>query len=411
MHTKLRPRIVLSILLTFAPLQAHAGPSLLFEPQSGRVLAQDRAGQPWYPASLTKLMTAYLVFEALQKGRLALDQRIQVSRFANREPASKIGVPPGNTVSVDFALQTMLVHSANDMAVVLAEAVGPTMSGFVRKMNVTAQHLGMTGSRFVNPNGLHSPRQVTTARDLAVLVSRIHNTFPEYLHYFDQDYVTVGKRRLANTNRLLRTETSMDGMKTGFTCPSGYNLVASESANGRHMIAIVLGATSSQTRADWAQHLLAQGFASAPTQQRIGDIGNVALALTEPTNMSTEVCGGRRSVAITPATAPKGHGALFGRFGARSDASTLLKARTELGRAFLNGAAKGVMRLPRMGGFAAVVWGIDATKAQSLCSFLHSHKASCEIMSPDRFAVLAMQAQADEKARKEAEAARKKKKK
>jgi D-alanyl-D-alanine carboxypeptidase len=409
---RLRLRLSIPILLVIlAPWQAQAGPSLLFEPQSGRVLAQDRAGQPWYPASLTKLMTAYLVFEALKQQHLRLDQRIPVSSFANSAPASKIGVPPGNTVSVDFALQTMLVYSANDMAVVLAEAVGPTVSGFVRKMNLTAQRLGMTGSRFVNPNGLHSPRQVSTARDLAVLAGQIFNTFPEYRHYFDQDHVVVGKRRLASTNRLLRTEPSMDGMKTGFTCPSGYNLIASESANGRHMMAIVLGATSSQTRAEWAQHLLAQGFASTPTQQRVSEIGNVALALIEPTNMSNEVCGERRSVTITPATALKGHGAMFGRFGARSDASALLTARVDLGEGFVKGASKGVVRMPGMRGFAAMVWGIDAAKAQSLCSFLHSHRATCEFMSPDRFAGLAEQAQAEEKARMTAEAERKKKKK
>jgi D-alanyl-D-alanine carboxypeptidase len=144
-----------------------AGPSLLFDPATGVVISQERAGEAWFPASLTKLMTAYLVFKKLRTGAMRLDRKIPVSVFANSQQPSKIGVKPGESVSVDFALQALLVYSANDMAVVLAEAAGGTADRFVHDMNGTAALLGMTGTHFANPNGLFDPRQVTTARDMA----------------------------------------------------------------------------------------------------------------------------------------------------------------------------------------------------------------------------------------------------
>ena len=413
MSKRLRLKAFFAALL-FVPgliLPASAGPSLLLDPTTGDVIAQDRAGLPWYPASLTKLMTAYITFDALKNGRLKLDQRIPVSAFANSAPASKIGVPAGNTVSVDFALQSMLVYSANDMAVVLSEASGGTVSAFVQQMNETAAKLGMTGSRFVNPNGLHSPLQISTARDLGILASRIVTDFPEYHHYFEQDYVTVGKRKLSNRNMLLRLMPTVDGMKTGFTCPSGYNLIVSASDNGRRVMAILLGASSGQSRAEWAQSLLAQGFASGRGGHRLTDIKNVAISLVAPTNMSEDVCGPRRGGPLIAASALKGYGALFGRYGARGDANSLLKARVDQGQEYLGGASKGLVRLPKKGGFAAMVWGLDAPKAQSLCSYLASKNAQCEFMTPDKFAEIAEQAQAEAQARKAAAAKKKPQKK
>src|SRR5262245_17532278 len=171
---------------------------------------------PWHPASLTKLMTAYLTFKALGEGRLKLDQKIKVSWLAAQQPPSKIGIEGGGEVSVDFALQALLVHSANDMAVVLAEAVEGNLPSFVVAMNKTAKILGMSGKRFLNANGLHDPNHVSTARDLALLAKTIFDRYPQYRHYFDQEYMAVGKRKLANTNRLLRMMKEADGMKTGY---------------------------------------------------------------------------------------------------------------------------------------------------------------------------------------------------
>ena len=203
-----------------------AGPTILFDPATGEVLSQDRAGEPWYPASLTKLMTAYIVFQKLKDGKLQLDQKIPISALASSQPPSKIGIRAGGTVSVDFALQSLLVYSANDMAYVLAEAAASTVASFAGEMNNEAHRLGMTGSHFVNPNGLFDPRHVSTARDLALLATAVLHDFPEQAHYFAQDYVAVGKRKLANRNSLIRQMPEADGMKTGFVCNSGFNLVA-----------------------------------------------------------------------------------------------------------------------------------------------------------------------------------------
>ena len=241
--------LAFTMALTLTGAQA-AGPSVLFDPATGEVISNDRAGEPWYPASLTKLMTSYLVFKKLKLGQLKLDQKIPVSEIAHAQPPSKIGVPVGKTVSVDFALQALLVYSANDMAYVLAEATGGTWQNFVASMNETARSLGMTGTHYANPNGLFEPRQITTARDVAILASTILAEFPEYSHYFAQPHVAVGKRKLANRNSLIRQMPEADGMKTGFVCNSGFNLVASATHEGRKLVTVVFGAQSGKARAD-----------------------------------------------------------------------------------------------------------------------------------------------------------------
>ncbi|HEX7108784.1 MAG TPA: serine hydrolase, partial [Aestuariivirga sp.] len=199
---------------------AEAGPSLLFDAATGEVISHERAGEPWYPASLTKLMTAYIVFKKLKTGSLRLDQKILVSPLATSQEPSKIGMSPGSTISVDLALQTLLVYSANDMAYVLAEGANGTVHNFVKEMNATAQKLGLNATHFVNPNGLFDPRQLTSARDIGVLAAVIISEFPEHSHYFSQQYVAIGKRKLMNRNSLVRTMPEADGMKTGFVCNS-----------------------------------------------------------------------------------------------------------------------------------------------------------------------------------------------
>ncbi len=160
-------RILILVFLVIGWMAASAratGPVLVFDPVTGNVLMQSRAGELWYPASLTKLMTAYIVFDRLKTGRLALDQKLTVSKLASSQPPSKVWLKPGVTVTTDLALQAMLVYSANDMALVLAEGVAGSVEVFVSEMNATARLLGMTATHFVNPNGWFDPRQVSTAR-------------------------------------------------------------------------------------------------------------------------------------------------------------------------------------------------------------------------------------------------------
>jgi len=383
---------VAMIALAAAGAQAKsAGPSLLFDPATGVVISQERAGEAWYPASLTKLMTAYLVFKKLRAGEMKLDRKIPVSAFANSQQPSKIGIKPGESVSVDFALQALLVYSANDMAVVLAEAAGGTADRFVRDMNGTAALLGMTGTHFANPNGLFDPRQVTTARDLGILAATILAQFPEYAHYFTQQYVAVGKRKFANRNRLIRQMPEADGMKTGFVCNSGFNLVASASRNGRRLIAIVLGADSSQTRAELAQMLLTDGLGRevSPGHPRLTQIANDKHGTLVPTDMTANVCKRKAPVTVVSARGLGGWGISLG------DHDTAAKADATLRGGLLNPAGlaapgdAGVVRMPGKSLYAAMLWNLDRPTAASLCSDYVGRGVVCGVMAPESFAKIA----------------------
>ena len=176
------------------------------------------------------------------------------------QPPSKIGLPVGGEMTVDQGLQALIIKSANDVAVMLAEAVAGNEAAFVTNMNAAAKRLGMSSTVFVNPNGLPAPAQVTTARDLAKLARAIINDFPEYAHYWAKPEMRLGKNRLVTHNGLLRSFEGADGMKTGFTCDSGFNVVATASRDGRRIIAVVLGEASSAERNVRAASLLEYGF-------------------------------------------------------------------------------------------------------------------------------------------------------
>jgi D-alanyl-D-alanine carboxypeptidase len=248
------------LLLAGLSREAAAGPALVIEVSNNKVLHAEEADSSWHPASLTKIMTAYLVFEALKAGKLELKSKISCSAAANGQPPSKIGLPVGGEMTVDQGLQALIIKSANDVAVMLAESVAGNEAAFVANMNATAKRLGMDRTVFVNPNGLPAPAQVTTARDLAKLARAIINDFPEYAHYWAKPEMRLGKNRLVTHNGLLRSFEGADGMKTGFTCDSGFNVVATASRDGRRIIAVVLGENSSGERNLRAASLLEYGF-------------------------------------------------------------------------------------------------------------------------------------------------------
>lgn len=252
--------LALVLIAVLSMRAATAGPALLFEASNGKVLFAEGADDPWYPASLTKMMTAYLTFEAIKSGRLSLNTAIKCSATAHNEPPSKIGLPIGGELTVEKALQALIVKSANDVAVMLAEAIAGSQENFVVLMNATAQRLGMTQTKFANPNGLPSPDQVTTARDLAKLSRAIITDFPEYFHYWSLSQMKLGKMRLSSHNGLLKSLEGADGLKTGFTCDSGFNIVASATRDGRRLVVVVLGDASSAERNVRAASLLEHGF-------------------------------------------------------------------------------------------------------------------------------------------------------
>jgi D-alanyl-D-alanine carboxypeptidase len=383
-------RILLALLVLAGATQAHAaGPSLLFDPASGEVISQDRAGEPWYPASLTKLMTAYVVFQKIRAGQLTLEQKITVSEIAHAQPPSKIGVPVGKTVSVDFALQALLVHSANDMAFVLAEAASGSVSGFAAEMNAQAARLGMTGSHFVNPNGLFDPRHISTARDIAILASALLREFPEHVHYYDQDALAVGKRKLSNRNALLRQMPEADGMKTGFVCSSGFNLVATASRDGRKLGAVIFGANNGKHRADLAEMLLVDGFSRPPSpRSKLNSIANVETGAIVPSDMTKQVCK-QKPLAIARSAELGGWGISFGSYESSANADMALRGRMLSKAGMTLPGTPGIIRLPEKRGFAAAIWNLDQATSQAACERYRADKAPCEVIPPETFARIA----------------------
>jgi D-alanyl-D-alanine carboxypeptidase len=239
-----------------------ANPIVVFDLNSGKVLQHQDAFKRWYPASLSKLMTAYVAFRALAAGEVQLDSPIKVTKHSAGEPPSKMGFKPGSVMRLDNALKMMLVKSANDIAMAVGENIGGSQAAFAVRMNAEAARLGMTGTHFVNPNGLFSPDQYTTARDLALLVMAIRKEFPQYAPWFSIEGLAVGKKAIPNYNLLIGRYPGADGMKTGFVCPSGFNMIGSATRNGRTLVAVVLGEKSAISRAETAAKLLDQGFAT-----------------------------------------------------------------------------------------------------------------------------------------------------
>ena len=237
-------------------------PYIVADIDSGKVLAARNAHQDWYPASVTKLMSAYVVFKAIRDNRISLASQIVVSRHALNEQPSKMGFKVGTVIDLDNALKMMLVHSANDIAMAIAETVGGSEAGFVAMMNAEAARLGMTNTHFINPNGLPGEGQFTSARDLAVLARALWIEFPERRQLYGITAIRSGKRVLKSANSLLERYPGSSGMKTGFICASGFNVVATASRDGHTLVAVVLGSSTAKERAELTARLMNQSFGS-----------------------------------------------------------------------------------------------------------------------------------------------------
>jgi D-alanyl-D-alanine carboxypeptidase len=280
------------------------GPYVVTDVTSGRVLLDHDAVRPWYPASTTKLMTLYVTFEAVRAGQLTLQSTVIYSNNAANQPPSKMGFKPGTTLTLDDALKMMMVKSANDIAVAVAEAVGGSVPAFAERMNDAAQRLGMTRSHFVNPHGLPDERQVTSARDMAVIATALLNEFPEHREYYRVHAIQFGDHVLKNYNTLLARYPGANGMKTGFICASGYNLVASAERDGREVVVVVFGEYGGRARAEHAAELLDIGLA-APGDRSEPTISLAELSSGEQFNaaldMRPHVCGPNRVTVASEA--------------------------------------------------------------------------------------------------------------
>ena len=250
------------------PPEVAARSYLLLDVTSGQLLAQKDADSPIEPASLTKLMTQYLVFDALRAKKITLTQTLPVSQRAWKMPGSRMFIDPKMQVPVDDLIKGMIVQSGNDATMALAEGVGGTAENFVKLMNDQAQALGMKGTSYKNPEGLTEPGHTTTARDLSVLATRLMKDFPEYMHYYStKQYSYPGTPASNGTNRnmLLFRDPTVDGLKTGHTAAAGYCLVATSKrefpgVGQRRLLSIVLGAASENARANESQKLLNWGY-------------------------------------------------------------------------------------------------------------------------------------------------------
>jgi len=251
-----------------SPAQARYA-AFVMDAQTGQVLHAANADTRNYPASLTKMMTLYMTFEALEKGRLRLDQPLRVSRRAQGMTPSKLGLKAGQTITVKNAILALVTKSANDVAVVLAEAMAESEYKFALKMTERARQLGMTRTTFRNASGLPNRGQLSTARDMATLARALIYHFPKYYHYFSTDRFTYKGRTYGNHNNLLGRYKGTDGVKTGYIRASGFNLAASVKRNGRRLIAVVFGGRTARSRDRHMIRLLDQSFTRLKRLQTI----------------------------------------------------------------------------------------------------------------------------------------------
>ena len=221
---------------------------IVIDANTGKTLYESDADQLRYPASLTKMMTIYMLFEGLASGKLQKTTRIPVSAYAAGRPPSKLGLKAGQTVTVETAIYALVTKSANDVASAVGEFIGGSEEGFGRIATAKARALGMSRTTFRNPHGLPNPAQVTTARDMARLGLALREHYPQYYSYFGTRSFTYGKRRMGNHNKLLGRVEGVDGIKTGYTRASGFNLVSSVKSGNRRIVAVVLGGTSGASR-------------------------------------------------------------------------------------------------------------------------------------------------------------------
>jgi len=269
----------------YARVAAYTPPyaDIVVDANSGDVLHATNADSLRHPASLTKIMTLYLLFEQLEAGKLRLDSRLDVSEHASEQAPSKLGLIPGQTIAVEDAIRALVTKSANDVAVVVAEAIGGDEDTFGRMMTRKARALGMSRTVYVNASGLPDKDQITTARDQATLGRAIQDRFPREYRYFGTPVFVYRGWAMRNHNKLLGRVQGVDGIKTGYTRDSGFNLVSSVRRGGRHIVAVVLGGTSGASRDARMRGLIEEEIASASTHRTVAKIAeSTEVAAVQP---------------------------------------------------------------------------------------------------------------------------------
>jgi D-alanyl-D-alanine carboxypeptidase len=396
---------IVAALLVLAPA-SHAFArfsALIMDAQSGQILYAGNADMPRYPASLTKMMTLYMLFEALESGRVGASDAITFSPHACAQPPSKLGLRPGQSLSVEDAILALVTKSANDVAAAVAEHLSGTEYRFGLAMTERAHALGMTQSTFRNASGLPDPEQSTTARDMATLAYALLRDFPQYYHYFGTRVFYYGRAAHANHNRMLNQYDGIDGIKTGYIRASGFNLVASATRNGRRLIGVVFGARSPGERGRIMASLLDNGFGGAPsdsyevlvarnlTQPGAPDRGAGEAAGDDDEDGGRIVAartGASRSASSFSSSSSAPAAVRLGAFRDRGGAAIAARdAQRRLGQAAAAGTIEisQIRRKGRRGGtvYLASIAGLEREDAARACSALRSsHRSACSVVMP-----------------------------
>jgi D-alanyl-D-alanine carboxypeptidase len=387
-------RFLILLMLVGMPLGAArvaTAANIVIDAGTGTVLAAESPNHLWYPASLTKLMTVYVALAEIEAGRLRFEDKIKVSEHAARQSPVKFGLRAGQVITVRDAINAAIVASANDAAVALAEKISGTEGAFAERMTGMAMELGMFRTFFENASGLPSDNQVTTARDLAILASAFLRDFPQHYALFNQRSVTVGKRSRGTVNSILGSYDGADGMKTGFTCASGYNMVASAERDGRRLIGVVLGSRNGGARTLEMKRLLDVGFSvnAVPTTTLValGDEMTDSDADAPPTILTGSQCAAPElvgSTVIDSADELSGWAVALGDYRNRAKAQkALMAAQTKLGKAA--GAGQPAIIKKGVGGitrYSVLLSGLKQASAQKTCKILTGQKAYCVALSP-----------------------------
>ncbi|WP_336293801.1 D-alanyl-D-alanine carboxypeptidase family protein [Bartonella sp. CB169] len=285
--------LFLSFMLSLVSTLALAQPFISVDLATKQVLEHNQAFERWYPASLTKLMTAYVIFRTMSTGKVSPNKLITISKSAVKAPAYRSGYAAGSVLTLDTALSITMVKSTNDLAISMSEAIAGSQEAFVEQMNAEAQRLGMFGTHFTNASGLPNPQNYSTARDMALLAVQLRREFPQYAHYFSIPAIDFGDQQKIqlNSNNLIGRFDGIDGMKTGFICASGYNLVASATRNKRTIITVILGSNNINEREEKAAQLLEEGFLHKGTPQlTLETLKPYGKKMTQASDMRQQIC-------------------------------------------------------------------------------------------------------------------------
>lgn len=374
--------VLLSPFMLLSPAQARYA-ALVVEADSEKVLYARHAHLQRYPASLTKMMTLYMVFDALERGQLTLNHRLLVSSRAAAQPPSKLGLRRGETITVRQAILALVTRSANDVATVVAEGLGRTEVNFARLMTRKAHTLGMKRTTFRNASGLPDNQQVTTAWDMLRLAKALQRDFPQYYNYFSTSDFTFRGKRHGNHNRLLHDYHGTDGIKTGYIRASGFNLVASVNRSGRRVIGIVFGGKSGSSRDAHMRDILDRGFerllASAPVRNpEYREADNSLVSIDNAAEAEQGSADSRRSVKADRSTLQVG---VFSRLAAaEKQASTAVRALPNL----LLLSEKSIDQVSRSGKtlYYTRFKNLSGLEAEAACQALQQKQIDCFTLSP-----------------------------